>query len=145
MSLRIYKENGYRSLRTQNNIIRQRIVRTLLNHPEGNLTKYRAAILSQSKFPTLHRVLKQLQIKGIIDGTRVKNYERLFTVWRHWQVRPYIREYLLKDPLEILKRTNLRYGLTTYQAENLVQNYLFPSKTDFYIYPEDKIKWHFTM
>ena len=36
---------------------------------------------------------------------------------------------------------NLR-GLTTYQAENLVQQYLFPSRLDVYIKEENLEKWH---
>jgi hypothetical protein len=32
--------------------------------------------------------------------------------------------------------------LTTYQAENLVQNYLFPSRVDIYIKESDWEQWH---
>jgi hypothetical protein len=36
----------------------------------------------------------------------------------------------------------MKYALTTYSAENLVQGYLFPSRVDFYIDPADLKKWH---
>ncbi|MCX8181732.1 MAG: hypothetical protein N3D12_01310 [Candidatus Methanomethyliaceae archaeon] len=36
----------------------------------------------------------------------------------------------------------MQYALTTYQAENIVQRYLFPSRTDIYINKEDLEKWH---
>ena len=41
-----------------------------------------------------------------------------------------------------LEKTNLKYALTTYQAETLTQNYLFPSRIDLYIKEEDIEEWH---
>ena len=42
--------------------------------------------------------------------------------------------------MELLEETDLDYALTTYQAETLVQGFLFPSTTDFYIQPEQAIR-----
>ena len=47
-----------------------------------------------------------------------------------------------KDPLSLLNKAKIPYALTTYQAENLVQRYLFPSRTDFYIERKDTEEWH---
>jgi len=47
------------------------------------------------------------------------------------------RSYMVKEPLELLKKTKLDYALTTYQAETIVQRYLFPSRIDIYIREED--------
>ena len=44
---------------------------------------------------------------------------------------------MLRKPLEVLSRSDLKYALTTYQRRDLVQNYLFPSRVDFYIDPTD--------
>ncbi|PWU81215.1 MAG: hypothetical protein DLM72_08145 [Candidatus Nitrosopolaris wilkensis] len=129
-------------LEERRSVIKQRIIRTLLNNPEGNLSKYRLAQLSQSKFSSVHRVLKQLETKGLIEQTRVKDFKQLIIIWQKWQVKPHRSEYVIKNPIEILRSTDLQYALTTYQAENTVQNYLFPSRTDFYISPEDRILWH---
>ncbi|MHB8603464.1 MAG: hypothetical protein ACYC9R_12595 [Nitrosotalea sp.] len=52
------------------------------------------------------------------------------------------REYMVREPLGILSTTDMKYALTTYSAENLVQGYLFPSRVDFYIDPADLKKWH---
>ena len=49
---------------------------------------------------------------------------------------------MIKDPLKLLKKVKLEYTLTTYQAENLMQHHLFPSRTDIYIKEEDLPKWH---
>jgi hypothetical protein len=129
-------------LTERRSITKQRVIRTLLNHPEGDLTKYRLAKLSQSKFSSVHRVLKQLQTKGLIEGTTTKDFKQLIMEWQKWQIKPLKREYGINNPIEILKNTNLQYALTTYQAENMVQNYLFPSRTDFYVNPEERTKWH---
>jgi hypothetical protein len=78
----------------------------------------------------------------MIRGTKVIDYTKLIYYWKECKVIPAKREYMVRNPLEILHKTKLAYALTTYQAENLVQNYLFPSRVDFYIKPKDKEKWH---
>ena len=52
---------------------------------------------------------------------------------------------MVKEPLKILKKTKLDYTLTTYQAENIVQHYLFPSRIDMYIKENDLDNWHSLM
>lgn len=123
-------------------IMRERIVRTLLNYPDGSLTKYKLAKLAECKFPRVHGLLSDLEKEGLVEGTKVKNFAKLLDLWRTWKLDPEIRSYMIQNPLDIIKKSNLDYALTTYQAENLVQRYLFPTRTDFYIHPEDKEKWH---
>ncbi|MBN2368683.1 hypothetical protein JXC34_06690, partial [Candidatus Woesearchaeota archaeon] len=55
------------------------------------------------------------------------------------------RSYMIKEPLKLLRNSKLDYALTTYQAENLVQHYLFPSRIDIYIKEDDLEKWHLIM
>jgi hypothetical protein len=78
----------------------------------------------------------------MIRDTKVIDYTKLIYYWKDCKVTPAKREYMVRNPLETLHKTKLAYALTTYQAENLVQNYLFPSRVDFYIKPKDKEKWH---
>ena len=40
-----------------------------------------------------------------------------------------------------MAETELRYALTTYQAENVQQGFLFPSTTDFYVAEEEIPDW----
>lgn len=122
--------------------IKGRVARILFNHPDGKLTKYRIAKLAESGYPWIHNLLKQLEEQGIIQKTRVKNFRALMDWWKRWQPIPEYREYMIQKPLEVLQETNLEYALTTYQAENKVQSYLFPSRTDFYIHADDKQEWH---
>lgn len=49
---------------------------------------------------------------------------------------------MIQKPLDLLKSAEMEYALTTYAAENLMQQYLFPSRTDFYIHSQDQAKWH---
>ena len=123
-------------------IPKQRVIRTLLNNPDNQMTIYRLAQLALCKYPSVHRILNQLKTKHLIQGTRVKDYKALVNLWRKWQVEPNKRDYFMKVPLDILRNTRLSYALTTYQAENMFQSYLFPSLTEFHILPNDKKKWH---
>ncbi len=49
---------------------------------------------------------------------------------------------MVKEPLNLLKKMKLDYALTTYQAENLIQRHLFPSRTDIYVKELDIATWH---
>ena len=122
--------------------IKSRLARVLLNHPGGHLTKYRVAQLSKNKYPWTHQVLKTLEEQEIVKGTKVLKFQILFKLWMKWELPYKTMSYLIKDPVELLMKTKLKYALTTYQAENLIQNYLFPTRIDFHIRPDDKIKWH---
>lgn len=122
--------------------IRERVLRVLLNHPNGDLTQYKLAKLTDSAFSWVHDTLKGLEKKGLIEGTKVRKYKELFLLWRDWKITPKTREYMIREPLDILRKTNMKYALTTYSAENLVQSYLFPSRVDFYIDSKDLKKWH---
>jgi DNA-binding Lrp family transcriptional regulator len=126
----------------QRGTIRERIIRILLNEPTGTLTKYRIAKEAKCSFPWVHEFLQKLQTKGLTEKTEVKDYTSLIQYWLDIKTKPEKMEYMHKNPLTLLKRTKLQYALTTYQAENLVQHYLFPSRTDLYIRGEDKDLWH---
>ncbi len=123
-------------------LVRERVLRILLNNPGGDLTKYRVAKESEGTYPWIHELLEKLEKDSAIKGTKVKDFKKLITLWQKWQVRPSRKEYMLKNPIDILRKTKLQYALTTYQAENVVQNYLFPSRVDFYIKPKEKDEWH---
>lgn len=122
--------------------VRERIFRVLLNHAGQKLTKYRISKESGANIAWVIKSLRELEKTGIVKGTEVRDYRKLVHHWRKLRTTPEKREYMIKNPLEILRKTKLKYALTTYSAENLVQKYLFPSRTDFYIESKDKEKWH---
>lgn len=122
--------------------IRERVLRILLNNPSGNLTKYRMAKEAGGTYPWVHDFLKELEQDRLVEGTAVRDYKELISRWQRWRLEPETREYMLRKPLAVFGKVDLPYALTTYQAENLVQNYLFPSRIDFYIKRPDLGRWH---
>ena len=130
------------SFRKNRGTIRQRIIRTLLVEPNGTLTKYKLAKTAQASFSWTHEFLNKLQNQKLVKDTQVTNYEGLINYWLQTKTNPEKKDYMHKNPIEIIQTANLPYALTTYQAENLVQHYLFPSRIDLYIKKEDADKWH---
>lgn len=118
------------------------MLRVLLNEPDGNLTKYRIAKLSECSREWVIEFLRKLEAQGLVEQTKVLDHDKLIKYWSQVRLEPEHWDYMLRDPLELLRKIELRYALTTYQAENLVQHYLFPSRTDLYILEADQAKWH---
>ena len=123
-------------------ILRERVLRVLLIESRDSLTKYQLAKKAQCSFPWTHELLCKLETLGLVKGTKVTNYTGLLRYWLQVKIKPEKMEYMYRDPISLLKKTKMQYALTTYQAENLVQEYLFPSRTDLYIKTEDVEKWH---
>jgi len=141
-----------KGIRVKRGIVKERILRVLLNNPDEGLTKYRIAKLSNGTFSWVHEFLGFLEKHNMIkvkteqgkssQKILVSNFSKLLFFWQQCMVKPRKREYMVRDPIEILKNTKLKYALTTFQAENLIQNYLFVSRVDLYIRPKDEKKWH---
>ncbi len=123
-------------------ILREQIIRVLLVEPDGSLTKYRLAKKAQCSFPWTHEFLQKLKKLNLTDGTKVTNYQGLIKYWLEIKTKPEKKEYMHKDPVSLLENTKIQYALTTYQAENLVQRYLFPSRTDLYVERKDAEEWN---
>jgi len=119
-----------------------RIFRVLLCNVGTDLTKYRIAKLAQAQQIQVSLLLRKLEKSRLVKGTRVVDPKRLLSEWSHLRVKSESRNYLLKDILNILRNTSLEYALTTYQAETMVNHYLFPSRTDIYIKVRDSEDWH---
>lgn len=138
----MYKKDTNTLANTKRGAVSERILRVLLNHQKEKLTKYRITKAAKANISWVIEFLRKLERKGIVEGTKVKNYRELVTMWKSIRNDPDSREYAVRDVLDLLKKTNMKYALTTYSAENLVQKYLFPSRTDFYILQKDEKKWH---
>lgn len=121
---------------------KERILRVLLRKPDGSLSKYRIAEESKCTHVWVIKFLRTLEQKNLVEKTKVKDIKELFYYWKEINKYPMHREYNIKNPLELLKKTKLKFTLTTYYAENLTQKYLFPSRVDIYIKEQDIDKWH---
>lgn len=122
--------------------VRERIIRILLNELDGTLTMYKVAKKAKCSFSWVHEFLGKLEAMGLVDRTKVRDYAGLIDYWREVKTKPDRKEYMHRNPLGLLERTKLQYALTTYQAENIVQHYLFPSRIDLYIRKKDEEHWH---
>jgi hypothetical protein len=121
--------------------IKERILRVLLNNPDGTSTKYRVAKLTESGFPWVHEYLKQLEHNHLVDGTRVLDYRGLIETWVSIRRSVKTIDYMVQEPEKLLMETGLDFAMTTYRAEALTQGYLFPSRTDIYIKPGEEEIW----
>jgi hypothetical protein len=122
--------------------VRDRILRVLINNPDGDMSKYEIAKHTCATYPWVRKFLLNLEEMGLVKGTIVLDYTALLRYWQSVNIKSKYREYMVKEPLKLLKNSKLPYALTTYQAENLIQNYLFPSRIDFYIKEADWKQWH---
>lgn len=132
----------YNQMPKKRGIVRERILRVLLNNPGGDHTRYRVAKSIGSTYSWVHDCLRDLENKGLVEQTRVVNFRDLVLFWMDLRVVPERREYMIRKPPDLLKSAGMEYALTTYAAENLVQQYLFPSRTDFHIHSKDQARWH---
>ncbi len=120
---------------------RERILRILLNHPDESLSKYRISKLAECSVSWAIEYLKILEEKDFIKATKVRKPEALLEYWVSIARRPLHYEFFLDTPGKLLKEVKMEYALTTYLAENLLNHYLFPSRTDIYIREEDLSEW----
>jgi hypothetical protein len=120
---------------------KERIIRVLLNHTGDDLTKYRLAQLSEASEPWTRQYTEKLEEQGLLEGTEVLAPVELYQTWLNQRIEPNHAEVSLQQPMSLIAETDLQYALTTYQAENLHQGFLFTSTTDFYISPEEINNW----
>lgn len=120
---------------------KERMLRILLNHPDGSLTKYRIAKEADVSEPWVLEYTDRLEQQGFLEDTRVVEPRELYDEWRDIRITPNQVSVSLQQPMQLLEETDLTYALTTYQAENFAQGFLFPSTTDFYVRPEQTGDW----
>jgi DNA-binding Lrp family transcriptional regulator len=112
---------------------KERILRVLLNHTDEDITKYRVAKLAEVSEPWCREVTERLENKGLLQDTAVVKPRDLYEEWQSTRIEPNQLTVSIQQPMPVLNDINLKYGLTTYQAENLHQGFLFVSSTDFYV------------
>ena len=124
---------------------RERILRVLLNSREA-LSKSEISKRAECSRHWVILFLRELSRKKIVKGAAHADRKKLIEYWMRISKKPKkYREYMVREPLKLLRETKLDYALTTYQAENIVQHYLFPSRIDFYAKESDLGKWHSLM
>ena len=120
---------------------RERILRVLLNQPDGSLTKWMLSKYSETAKSWIIDYLRILENEKLIKGTKVLKKEKLLDYW-FLIIQPAVHyDFFVQSSKEFLQTVDLDYALTTYAAENLLNHYLFPSRTDVYIKEDELQLW----
>jgi len=120
----------------------ERLYRILLSKPSKKRSWYRIAKMADVSYGWAHTVLSKLQDQNIIQESYVNKPHQLFELWSERPASILYREYHIQRPKNILKNVKFNYAFTTYFAEQLVGNYLFPTFFDIYIHQQDALDWH---
>jgi hypothetical protein len=120
---------------------RERIIRVLLNDPDGSLTKYRIAKNSGTSTSWTIEYLRSLEGRGLIRKTNVIDFEGLINEWLKISKKPRYFDFFINDPKSFLKDVKKEYALTTYFADTFTNSILFPSRADVYIKEVDFEEW----
>lgn len=120
---------------------RERIIRVLMNEPGGTLTKYRISKQSGCSIAWTMEYLKNLERIGLVRRTKVLSVRAMYDHWASISEVPARYDFFVQSPRKFLEETGLEYAVTTYQGENLLNNYLFVSRVDAYVRSDDIQKW----
>ncbi len=121
---------------------RERILRVLLESKE-TLSKNEISKRAECSRQWVILFLKELEKKGLVKKAVPTTKKVLLDYWVSISKKPKnFRSYMVQEPLLLLKESKLDYALTTYQAENIIQHFLFPSRIDIYIKEHDLESWH---
>jgi hypothetical protein len=112
---------------------RERLHRVLLNHPDGELSRYEVAHHADVSTAWTYDYLEQLAADGLVDETTVLNPRALYDRWQNTRIQPNGVQVSLQQPLDTVRETGLDYALTTDEAEHLHQGFLFASTTAVYV------------
>jgi hypothetical protein len=120
---------------------KERLHRVLLNHADGDLTRYALAQAADVSTSWCYDYLDQLESERLIEDTTVQNLETLYERWLESRIEPNSVRVSLQQPLQKIRTANLEYALTTDEAEQLHQGFLFASTTAIYVREADIEAW----
>ena len=78
---------------------------------------------------------------GYIDGTTVVDPAALYDRWLDTRIEPNTVRVSLQQPLDTVRNADLDYALTTDEAEQVHQGFLFASTTALYVREADIKAW----
>jgi hypothetical protein len=120
---------------------RERLLRVLLTHTNGDLSKRALSREAETTDAWAVKLTNQLEEKGLVQGTTVRDPRGLYDYWRDTRISPSKLTVALQSPVEIIQEADLTHAFTTYQAENAHQGFLFTSNTAVYVAPDDTEEW----
>lgn len=120
---------------------KERLHRVLCNHTTDDLSTYEVAKCADVSQSWGYDYIDQLEAAGLVDETRVVDPTALYEHWQETRIPPNDLSVSLQQPRDQLQETGLEYALTTYEAENIHQGFLFVSETALYVNPDDIEQW----
>ena len=120
---------------------KERLHRVLLNHADGELTRYGVAQAADASTSWAYEYLDQLENEDLIEDTIVRDPRALYERWLDTRIEPNAVRVSLQQPLEKIRESGLEYALTTAEAEQIHQGFLFASTTAIYVREADIEAW----
>ncbi len=119
----------------------ERLHRMLLNHPKGELSRYELAKRADISTSWAYDYIDTLAGDDLVDETAVVDPRALYERWQETRIQPNTVQVALQQPLDRIKESGLDYALTTDEAEQLHQGFLFASSTAIYVREDDIEDW----
>ncbi|MEF8826854.1 MAG: hypothetical protein V5A27_11040 [Halapricum sp.] len=120
---------------------KERLHRVLLNHADGARSRYEIAQEANVSSSWAYEYLDQLADEGMVEDSTVVDAPTLYDRWRETRVDPNAIRVSLQQPLSRIQDAGLDYALTTDEAEQVHQGFLFPSTTALYVREADIEEW----
>jgi hypothetical protein len=120
---------------------KERLHRVLLNHPGGELSRYEITKRAKVSKGWAYDYFDQLGSKGFLKESRVTDSEGLYQHWLETRIEPNAVRISFQQPLSQIQDAGLEYALTTYEAEQVHQGFLFNSSTDLYVREDEIPTW----
>jgi hypothetical protein len=120
---------------------KERLHRVLLNHAAGEMSCYAVANDADVSTSWTYDYLDQLEHDGLVEDTNVLDPAALYDRWVETRIEPNSVRVSLQQPLETVREAGLDYALTTDEAEQVHQGFLFASTTALYVREEDINDW----
>lgn len=121
--------------------MKERLHRVLLNHPDGELSRSGVAERADVSLGWAYEYLGRLADRGLVDGAAVVDPRALYELWQETRIQPNAVRVSLQEPLDRIREAGLDYALTTDEAEQVHQGFLFPSTTALYVREDDIDDW----
>jgi predicted transcriptional regulator len=120
---------------------KERLHRVLLNHPTGELSRYEITKRAKVSKGWAYDYFDQLESKGFLEKSKVTDSVGLYHHWLQTRIEPNAVRVSFQQPLTQIREAGLEYALTTYEAEQIHQGFLFNSSTDVYVQEDDIPTW----
>jgi len=120
---------------------KERLHRVLLNHPDGELSRYEISQRANVSKGWAYEYFGQLESAGFICDAAVQDLDGLYHHWLDTRIEPNTVRVSFQEPLAQIREASLDYALTTYEAEQVHQRFLFSSSTDLYVRDGDILTW----